>query len=172
MRWPTHGAIGAAVYTLMLDKSSLLINRYDGLMNCFFALLGLYVAVAISTLPDKIDNLGFKHRGYSHSLLACIIVGLITILLLRLKIFDLPIGPLCAGIFFGYTSHVLADFFTDNGVCLFLPCYEERIGKRLWSYKDGATIESNIQLYLTIILCVFWGYLIVSNITHYCKINV
>jgi membrane-bound metal-dependent hydrolase YbcI (DUF457 family) len=84
---------------------------------------GSYILLSIgiilsSSLPDKIEKIGLKHRGISHSI---IFYGILWFLLsLYLKNYAYMLIECCIlkGILIGCFCHILADMFSHNGIIL------------------------------------------------------
>ena len=93
MRWITHIAI-ALLFVKLLEIALLvdLTSRYE-----FWVVLSIYAVVA-----DFDSLLGIKHRTYTHTLYAALIVSLPLIFDLRLFIIALS----------AYLSHLFADMLT------------------------------------------------------------
>jgi len=85
-----------------------------------FPLLTSVVAcgmVVFSSFPDKIEMIGLKHRGISHSLILYLILGWICLqlpTLIEAQLIWIPyIG---CGLVCGCLGHILADMFSKNGI--------------------------------------------------------
>lgn len=137
MMLKTHLAIGIFIMLVFLPFVTYKIP---------FILIGVFACV----LPDfdtrfskfgrnpiaRIMQLFTTHRGAVHSITVCTIFSLI------LAVF---IPMFCFGFFLGYSSHLLADSFTEMGIMAFWP------SKKLVSkgfVKTGKTFEK----------LLFWGF--------------
>ena len=85
-----------------------------------FPLLTSVVAcgmVLFSSFPDKIERIGLKHRGISHSLILYLIFGWICLQLPTLIEAQLIwISYIGCGFVCGCLGHILADMFSKNGI--------------------------------------------------------
>lgn len=82
----------------------------------------------------------FGHRGFTHSLLACLILwGLIQSIHVSFSI----------GFCLGYLSHLLGDFFTNRGVPLLHPLSKKRWRAPL-TFKTGSRVESLVMTLLSL----------------------
>lgn len=127
---------------------------------------GLLVGVIIGSLLPDIDEpkskigrkapgishatkLVFGHRGFTHTLIATVLVGW----LLFYFTTSVPFG-IAQGITIGYLFHILGDSFSKSGVPLFMPFTKKHFGIPL--YRTGSIIEHLIFLLSIVAL----GYLI------------
>ncbi len=76
-------------------------------------------------LPLVAFALVARHRGISHSLFACALLGAVAVAL------GMALPPpgimLTGGLAVGYSAHVLADGCTPHGVALWAPCSRRRV---------------------------------------------
>jgi len=131
--------------------------------------IGLLASIFSSTLPDLDVNFGHEfHRKFTHSILACIIFSAVLLPLIRVNILGMPVGfSLYTGLITGYYFHVLADAFTDNGVCLFWPEKKKILITRLWYYNEGASCESITRAILIIAVLFCWARMFLSSFNSY-----
>jgi len=124
MRWITHIAI-ASLFIKLLEIALLvdLTSRYD-----FWMVLSLYAVMA-----DFDSLLGIKHRTYTHTLYAALLVSLPLIFDLRLFIVALS----------AYLSHLFADMLTASGVMLLYPFRKTTYYflPAAWRIKTGSNAE-------------------------------
>ncbi|MXP50977.1 metal-dependent hydrolase [Pantoea sp. SoEX] len=93
----------------------------------------------------------FGHRGFTHSLLALIVLSIFKIIFLdNIKIPD----DVFQGMIIGYCSHILADVLTPAGVPLFWP-YRKRFSLPLINIKKNKKIEQKICFTLVGLLILF-----------------
>lgn len=160
MKLCTHKAIGVVTY------SGLVTHFYKpysmGLSVVLFT--SAFIAYISSTLPDIIEG-GIKkdHRGYTHSFVWSVVVTAVAspflysiCLLLRSLGIYYPVTLHLFAFWIGYTSHFLADFFTNNGVSMLWPFDEGRKGFRLWEHKDREIPETIIYLLSWLATWVIW----------------
>lgn len=106
--WLTHIAVGLVLVTISWHQYSVEL-----------LLSGFIVFVSTSSAPDIDIALPIKHRGFSHTLLATLLVGY-----LSYYVINVIGGP---GMFFGtviafgYGLHILEDMLTTGGVSLLWP---------------------------------------------------
>lgn len=63
----------------------------------------------------------YKHRSFTHSLLAIFLIGAFLTFLILVSLFNEIIITASLGIFLGYISHIFLDLFNPQGVGLFYP---------------------------------------------------
>lgn len=99
----------------------------------------IWIGAAIATIPDlDVITLPFldplqrlsMHRGYSHSILFCVLLALLlSYLLQRMKMFEsLSFSRLLIFHWLALSTHILLDGFTSYGTLLFLPFSDCRFG--------------------------------------------
>lgn len=115
---------------------------------------GMLVGVAIGSLLPDIDEpkskigrkapgvshvtkLVFGHRGFTHTLLATLLVGW----LLFYFTSSVP-SSILQGLTMGYLFHIIGDSFSKSGVPLLMPFTKKRFGVPL--YTTGGIIEKGI----------------------------
>jgi membrane-bound metal-dependent hydrolase YbcI (DUF457 family) len=97
---------------------------------------------AVLRLPLVVVALLARHRGLSHSVAACGLLGVVAALLAA------SVGGLGAavagGCWCGYCAHVLADACTPSGVCLWWPVSRRRVWllPRLVRIRTGSLREA------------------------------
>jgi inner membrane protein len=88
----------------------------------------------------------FGHRGFTHSLLA--------LLLVSIGVYFLPIDePYQVAFIIGFGSHILADFLTNSGVPLFYPL--DKRFKFFFTFNTGGAIEYIFIFFLSLIIFGF-----------------
>ncbi|WP_350342330.1 metal-dependent hydrolase [Proteinivorax tanatarense] len=159
MKHPTHKAIGVAAY------SGLIVFFYKPFSVAFsFILLASSILSYFSSiLPDLIEKSKKEHRGYTHSFFWSIVITLISCnLIVPLHIWLKSQGvyfPVIVPIFavwIGYTSHFIADYFTNKGVCIWWPFDEERKGYKLWEHEDRDGPEFLITIISWVLTIIIW----------------
>jgi len=116
----THLSLALLLGLLILRQGLPLINKY------FFIALLLIGSIlpdadcAGSIIGRKIKpiSLFFKHRGFFHSLLFGVIIG-ITLFIITRNSYSTPCYAL--GFITGFLSHLFLDSLTRTGVCFFWP---------------------------------------------------
>jgi membrane-bound metal-dependent hydrolase YbcI (DUF457 family) len=119
-----------------------------------------FLTLYFSTLPDFIEGHGWKnHRTWAHSLYILTLIILILFILKYAIISNfyqkdlilyvkLSYTILLTSILIGWGSHLLLDFFTDNGIPLLYPLFKERM--QIYKFSTY-TNDSNEQcLYSTL----------------------
>lgn len=81
----------------------------------------------------RVAQLFSKHRGFFHSFTFCIVISIILALFSPTVVLALPF-------FLGYSVHLLADSFTNEGISPFWP-YKRRIS---WKVSVGSVMEKSI----------------------------
>jgi len=145
----THGAVGAAVYSMVFFGG-------DGLAQYSWEIhaLGLAAAVVAAGIPDlDIVFLGRRnHRGISHSLIACLVLAAALTAGCIIQPGLTPFFWSWAGAYF---FHPVADLFTPKGICLFWPC-KKRFS--LCGKKCSSGIELIVLLAALILSVVLWAW--------------
>ena len=138
MRWITHIAI-ASLFIKLLEIALLvdLTSRYE-----FWVVLSLYAVMA-----DFDSLLGIKHRTYTHTLYAALLVSLPLIFDLRLFIVALS----------AYLSHIFADMLTASGVMLLYPFRKTTYHflPAAWRIKTGSNAELMLLTAVVILTASF-----------------
>ncbi|WWO98711.1 MAG: metal-dependent hydrolase [Candidatus Dasytiphilus stammeri] len=90
----------------------------------------------------------FGHRGFTHSLLAVLVVGYLTFLITKIFPADVQYGMLI-----GYISHLTADFLTSAGIPLLWP-FPWRFRLPLFHMLTGKTPERLLCIILLALVIV------------------
>ena len=98
---------------------------------------GSYVSKKYPML-SKYFGKNFRHRGFTHSLLFLLILGLSCIFLISISQFNIVVHCIVFGFYAGYGSHIILDLFNPQGVELFYPC---KINFKLLNIKTNSTGE-------------------------------
>ena len=115
------GAVGGA-WLPDTDRLGTRVHRRSGLerRSLLAGALGL-----AARLPLVAFALVARHRGITHSLLACTLLGAVAVVL------GIALPPpgilLTGGLVVGYSAHVLADGCTPHGVRLWAPFSRRRV---------------------------------------------
>lgn len=135
-------------------------------------LTGIYIggSCAGSLLPDidmkssyiskkvpilhKLYGKRFKHRGFTHSLLALFIMFLWSNLISTLVEGEFGITLFVQGVFIGCVSHVVLDLFTKEGVSLFSP-----LGNTvsIANFKTSSKKEKKLNNYMEFVIYMTLG---------------
>lgn len=78
-------------------------------------IIGLGIILA-SSLPDRIEKIGLKHRGISHSLIFYTLLGLLLNFYLKIYSYMEIECLFLGGIIAGSLIHVLIDMFSKHGI--------------------------------------------------------
>lgn len=145
-------------------------------------LLGVYVggACAGSLLPDidikssyiskkvplihRLYGSKFKHRGFTHSILALFLMCIWCMIISLLMNKNDVISSLLSGSFMGCVSHIFLDLFTVEGVALFSPINKTVC---LAKIKTGSKREKRLNKFLDFTISILIGfnmYMTVHNI--------
>lgn len=103
-----------------------------------------YISKTVPIL-HKMYGKRFKHRGFTHSLLALFIMFVWSRVLIALVEGEFGITLFVQGVFIGCVSHVVLDLFTKEGVSLFSP-----LGKAvsIANLKTSSRKEKKLNNYL------------------------
>lgn len=105
----------------------------------------------------------FGHRGFTHSLLATLIVFIPYLLLLKHSLslketsLFLTFGiNLLMGLGFGYLFHIIGDMFSKSGVPLLMPFYNKKIAIPIYTTNK---FSEKVVFFLSCILLCYLVYL-------------
>ncbi len=140
---------------------------HNNLRKIFLSLIFILLAVCLYLISKKISFMIFclmfaifpwlKHRGYSHSIFAIIIIYF---LLKQIELIT-SISNLC---FFGtvsYASHIfLGDLFTRSGVPIFYPISDKKYS--LCLFKVGSFFSNVLELLFVLLLLALIIYSIIK----------
>ncbi|PPI88127.1 metal-dependent hydrolase [Candidatus Pantoea edessiphila] len=105
---------------------------------------------------SQIISLIFGHRGFTHSLLALVILWLFNMIIFK-KYIILP-DDILQGMLIGYCSHIVADIMTPAGVVLLWP-YRKRFRLPMINSRKNKKLEKKICISLVGFLILFPIYL-------------
>jgi inner membrane protein len=146
----SQAALGAAVGEVVLGKK---IGRKASILG---AIVGTIPDLDVLILPffNSLDRLSI-HRGYSHSILVCVIgAGLLAFLFRHLKwTKDIGYARLFGFSFLALFTHVLLDAFTTYGTQLYLPFSHERVS---WDSVNLVDPLYTIPLLIGLFLSAFY----------------
>ena len=75
--------------------------------------------VLFSSFPDKIEQLGLKHRGLSHSIILYLLLGILYYWFsIRLNEYIVWISYIGYSLIVGSICHIIADMFSKNGITI------------------------------------------------------
>lgn len=117
-------------------------------------------------LIHKIFGKRFRHRGFTHSLLAMIILYIFIKNFIQISNEDIIIISMCYGFFIGYASHLILDLITKEGVELLYPF---KINISIFFIKTNSNGEKIFNKFLKfiILMYIFYNiYLITKNVFH------
>ena len=80
----------------------------------------------------------FNHRGFTHSIIFLLLLGIACIGLNYISQFNIVVHSITFGFYIGYGSHIVLDLFNPQGVELFYPC---RIKLKILKIKTNSTPE-------------------------------
>lgn len=165
MKATTHGFLGIALVSLGV----LGVYVFWGIIvgrNSFF--LGAALTVIASGLPDMdIFLLGKRrHRGITHSLLACIVL-----FLLLLYLYVIEPGTVTFSILFwlGYVCHICLDLLSSTGVQLLWPSKKRFLFlQRKQSFVQR--MEPIIVIISILITVMVYLIFIGGGVSHFCTL--
>lgn len=155
MRYQTHviSSVAAAVLCNQVGDLPLSIGILGGV--AVGSLLpdidepGSYIGRRARGLSDVTKRV-FGHRGFTHSLLAVLLVFIPAMLTANPNWIGIEASwlnrvfyPIFFGLGLGYLFHILGDMFSKAGVPLFLPFSKIKI--KVYLYKTGGTREMIIR---------------------------
>lgn len=117
-------------------------------------------------LIHKIFGKRLRHRGFTHSLLAMIILYIFIKNFIQISNEDIIIISMCYGFFIGYASHLILDLITKEGVELLYPF---KINISIFFIKTNSNGEKIFNKFLKfiILMYIFYNiYLITKNVFH------
>lgn len=124
---------------------------------------GVIIRLAARLLDLRLTGIWWAHRGFSHSLLFALIIGLLAAVFVKQVLrFDKPFGLLVLYFFVVAASHGLIDAITSGGegVMFFAPFHD---GRYLFLYGPVPTLKARLwfggQGLITFGKEVFWIWL-------------
>jgi membrane-bound metal-dependent hydrolase YbcI (DUF457 family) len=104
-------------------------------------------AMATAKLPDVDLTLHIRHRGPTHTIIACILLAAATVVGLSIPADTAAYAwPAMAGVVIGYGMHLVADTCTPHGLAVFAP-FSRRcvhlLPRALW-IRTGSAAETVI----------------------------
>ena len=175
----THSSGGYLFIALTFFKfNSIYLNNYNILYKLILFAICFQSANLGSMLPDldtrksyiskkwpylsKFISKRCKHRGFTHSLLILLI--LLQFLKLIILIGENNIILICIsyGILTGYTSHIILDAFTYEGVDLFFPLGFNLKLSRLKTSSKGERYVYKIIKFISINLILYNLYMLLE----------
>lgn len=115
---------------------------------------GSYISKRFPLLYKKFGS-KFKHRGFTHSLIFIYTLCYLSNLLVKYSNNNIVFICLCSGFIIGYTSHIILDIITKEGVQLFYPI---SINISLLPIKTSSKSEKIVYKILDFILIFLLGY--------------
>lgn len=96
-----------------------------------------------------------KHRGFTHSILAIVIMLVGSIVLTYLSGKDMVIAAFLFGLTVGCLSHIVLDLLTIDGVKLFYPSNKDI---SFYNIKTSSKREKKFRNFLKIAIWIFLGF--------------
>lgn len=97
----------------------------------------------------------FKHRGFTHSIIALLVLGICCISLNYISQFNIVVHCITFGFYVGYGSHIILDLFNPQGVELFYPC---KINVKILNIKTNSTSEKIFNGFLNLLTSLLMIY--------------
>lgn len=107
-------------------------------------------------LLSKYFGKNCRHRGFTHSLIFLLILGIGCLSLIYISQFNIVVHSIAFGFYVGYGSHIILDLFNPQGVELFYPC---KINLKILNIKTNSTSErffNGILNFLTSLLLIYY----------------
>lgn len=183
MTKPTHSSGGFLIALITLNA---FIMKYLIKYNISYGLLSIaiyfYASHIGSLFPDidmknsfiskshpivhRIFGKRFRHRGFTHSLLAMIILYIFIKKFIEISNNDIIILSICYGFFVGYASHLILDLITKEGIELLYPLKKNISIFFIKTNSSGEKIFNKF-LKLIILICIIYNiFLITKNVFH------
>ncbi|MEG1002581.1 MAG: metal-dependent hydrolase [Clostridium sp.] len=180
----THTSGGFFIALLALNSfTAKYISNYDLYYKIFLIIIYFYSANLGSLFPDIDMKSSFiskrhpfiakhfgkrlRHRGITHSLIFLFTLFLLFKVLISISSFNIVVITISYGFLFGYTSHLLLDLLTKEGIELFFPL---KTNIKIFFIKTGSKGEKifyNFLKGITFLLIVYNIYLILNNQFHF-----
>ena len=124
MMFLTHASVGLFIGLLILKLASLPVNETVFLVLLVLGSIFPDIDNTKSVLGRRIKPLSmlFKHRGFFHSILPAVIIGIIIFLITSNSYYT-------AAYIVGFLSHLLIDSLTPGGINFFWPSKLKLKGK-------------------------------------------
>ncbi|MDY6011954.1 metal-dependent hydrolase [Clostridium sp.] len=183
MTKPTHSSGGFLIALITLNA---FIMNYLIKYNISYGLLSIaiyfYASHIGSLFPDidmknsfiskshplihKIFGKRFRHRGFTHSLLAMIILYIFIEKFIQISNDDIIIVSMCYGFFIGYASHLILDLITKEGIELLYPFKKNISIFFIKTNSNGEKIFNRFLKFIILIYIFYNIYLITKNVFH------
>ena len=89
-------------------------------------------------LLSKYFGKNFKHRGFTHSIIFLLFLGIGCLFLIYISQFNIVVHSIAFGFYIGNGSHIILDLFNPQGVELFYPC---KLNFKILNIKTNSTSE-------------------------------
>lgn len=117
-------------------------------------------------LIHKIFGKHFRHRGFTHSLIAILILYIFIKNFIKISNEDIIIISMCYGFFIGYVSHLILDLITKEGVELLYPFKKNISIFFIKTNSNGEKIFNKFLKFIILLYILYNIYLIMKNVFH------
>lgn len=155
-------------YNISYGLLSLVIYFYTSHIGSLFPDIDMKSSFISKRHPFISKSFGkrCRHRGFTHSLLAMLILYIIFNIFIIISNDNIIIISMCYGFFIGYASHLILDLLTKEGIELLYPC---RANLNIFFIKTNSNGEKHFNRFLKFIISIYIlynVYLIANNIFH------
>lgn len=184
----THSSGGTIIALLALNIFlTKFISSYNLIYKIFLILLFFHSSYIGSLFPDidmkssyiskrypflsKYFGKKCRHRGFTHSFLAVLLFTFFFEVIYMISNKNIIVLSIGIGFILGYSSHMILDFLTSEGIEFFNPI---RINIHILPIKTGGTSEKYINKFLRlmiIVLCLYNFLLITGDYYKFDLIN-
>lgn len=113
-------------------------------------------------LLSKYFGKRFRHRGFTHSIIFLLILGIGCLFINYISQFNIVVHSITFGFYVGYGSHIILDLFNPQGVELFYPC---KINFKLLNIKTNSTFEKIFNGILNLFSALLLIYYLISYLS-------
>lgn len=168
----TH-ARGGTIFSLILLPfiSNQILTNYNIIYKLILIIIYIYFSYLGSLFPDidmkgsyiskkfgylhKLFGKHFRHRGFTHSLLFLVLLNILQSSILNYSGNNIVFIVLSKGFIVGYSSHILLDLITKEGVELIYPI---QINFSLLPIKTSSKTEKFIYKTFNFFIVFLLGY--------------
>lgn len=108
---------------------------------------------------SKYFGKNFKHRGFTHSIIFLLFLGIGCLALNYISQFNIVVHCITFGFYAGYGSHIVLDLFNLQGVELFYPC---GINFKILNIKTNSNSEKLFNGFLNLLSSLLLIYYCIS----------
>lgn len=163
------GLLAGLMTTPILLKTNM--NGMNGIYVVSMLCIYMYATYFGSLLPDidmkssyiskamplvhRIFGKKLRHRGFTHSILAILIMFVVCSVIIYISGKETVITLFLLGLVVGYISHILLDLLTVEGVKLLYPSNRDFC---FYNIKTSSNKEKKVRNFLKIAMWIFLGF--------------